>query len=63
MLLNEHWRMFKNRGHANIINNYIKRMSTARVRERESLDFHSMCEEPHDVSRKLELTLCVTMAS
>ena len=62
MLIKEHWRLSKNRGHANIINNYIEHTSTARARERESLDFHSTCEESHDVSRKLELTLCALMA-
>ena len=30
---------------------------------RESRDFHSTCEEPRDVSRKLQLTLCAIMAS
>ena len=63
MLLKEHWRLFKNRGHANIINNYNEHTSTARARERESRDFHFTCEEPHDVSRKLVLTLCVMMLS
>ena len=46
----------------NIIN-YIERTSTACARERESRNFHSTCEEPRDVSRKLQLTLCAIMAS
>ena len=61
MLLKEHSRSFKNRDHANIINyinKKVERTSTARVRPE-----ISTCEVPRDVSRKLQVTLCVVMAS
>ena len=57
MLLKERSRSFKNRDHATIINyidKNVERMSTACARPKTS-----MCEVPSDVSRKLQLTLCV----
>ena len=57
MLLKEQLRSFKNRDHANIID-YIDKNVEARASPETST-----CEVPHDVSRKLQLSLCTIMAS
>ena len=59
-LLKEQSRSFKNQDHANIIINYIdKNVETCSRANPET----STCEVPHDVSTKLQLSLCAIMAS
>ena len=59
----EHLKSFKNRDHTNIINYIDKNVECTSVDCACESPETSMCEVPHDISRKLQLTLCAIMAS
>ena len=53
----------RSREHGDIINYIDKNVQLTSTTRVHASPKTSTCEEPHDVSRKLQLTLCVIMAS